>query len=41
MSQSETVNLVNNIEELERRIDYSFKNKKILETAITHSSYIK
>ena len=27
------------MEELERKIGYSFKNKKLLETALTHSSY--
>lgn len=41
MSIGETVNFINNIEELEKRIDYRFENKTILETAITHSSYIK
>ncbi|MCH3964016.1 MAG: ribonuclease III [Clostridium sp.] len=29
----------NNIEELEERLDAHFKDKKVLETALTHSSY--
>ena len=28
-----------NIEEFEKNIEYSFKNKKLLKTALTHTSY--
>ena len=28
-----------NIKEFEKTIDYKFKNKKLLERALTHSSY--
>lgn len=30
-----------NLEELENRIDYHFQDRKLLETAVTHSSYVK
>lgn len=30
-----------NLEELENRINYKFNDRKLLETAVTHSSYVK
>ena len=31
----------NNLQELEDKINYKFKDRQILETAVTHSSYVK
>ena len=32
---------MNNTQQLEAGIDYEFKDKKLLVTAVTHSSYVK